>query len=87
MVVDLGFWAKGDARIVRSYLITTSESASGNAGDAFMATIVPSVANFPTGKPFDPVLAGSHQEAKIKAISVIRERPENGGLHSFAKLA
>jgi hypothetical protein len=87
MVVDLEFWEKGNARIVRSYIITTEESASEAVGEKFVAKIVPAVSNFPTGKPFDPILAGSHQEAKSRAIVLIKERPENNGLQSFAKMA
>ncbi len=87
MVVDLGFWERGNAQIVRSYLIKTAENDGNAAGEKFVANILPAVSNFPTGASFEPIYGSSHQQAKVRAISAIRSRPENAGLLSFTKIA
>jgi hypothetical protein len=87
MNITLGFWEKGNAKLTRSYLITAEVSPVDIFGEKFIARIKPAVSNFPPGMTFDPIFGDSEITAKDKAISEIRNRPENRGLRSFEKKA
>lgn len=87
MNITLGFWEKGNAKVTRSYLITTEVTAMELFDEKCVARIKPAASNFPPGAPFDPIYGASEIEVKDKAASAIRIRPENAGLRSFEKKA
>jgi hypothetical protein len=85
MNVTLEFWEKGNAKLTRSYLIITEETAVELFDEKFVARITPAASNFPPGAPFDPIYGTSDFNVKDRAVSAIRGRPENAGLRSFEK--